>query len=227
MAIRPVFVARDDGPRLVDRIDLEFKWHAGFAVSQSRKSIAGLHSAARAAGVGRVLEISTRAETDLGYQLSAFLLRVHAKDGRAFPVECVYQSSKVFVAGGPFRDLLGKTPKEAKSDERLRASGPLRAFLFRGEEWPVVPRTAFYDWLYIYALSQSPELATAVLSFDAFTDIAFTPSRSVNCQAHAAAAFVALHRRGLLQPTLQDHSLLREWLGRECDPLGESRRQSR
>ena len=60
-----------------------------------------------------------------------------------------------------------------------------------------MPRTAFYDCLYVQALLENPQLAGVVLSYDAFTDIAFNPQRSLNCQARAAALFVGAHRAGL------------------------------
>jgi len=48
--------------------------------------------------------------------------------------------------------------------------------------------------LYFQALQQAPDLASALASFDAFTDIEFNPKRSWNCQARSAARFVALER---------------------------------
>jgi len=53
------------------------------------------------------------------------------------PLECVYQASKVFMEGGPFRDLLERNPRDAKRDERLKTSGPLKEFQFEGVEWPL------------------------------------------------------------------------------------------
>jgi len=37
-----------------------------------------------------------------------------------------------------------------------------------------------------------------VLTYRAFSDIAFNPERSINCQAYAAALYVSLYERGLL-----------------------------
>ena len=56
------------------------------------------------------------------------------------------------------------------------------------------------DWLYINALHKHQELAEQVLTYRAFSDIAFNPDRSINCQAYAAALYVSLHDRGLLTP---------------------------
>ena len=43
-------------------------------------------------------------------------------------------------------------PREAKKDPRIRESGKLIGFDFEGKEWPLEPKTAFYDWLYASSL---------------------------------------------------------------------------
>ena len=70
-------------------------------------------------------------------------------------------------------------------------------FEFFGEEFPSLPRTAFYDWLYINALQQNEHLAKKLLSFSGFTDIEFNPEKSINCQAHSAALYVSLVNSGV------------------------------
>lgn len=47
------------------------------------------------------------------------------------------------------------------------------------------------------------DLAEQILEYDAFTDIAFNPEKSVNCQAEAAAIFVSLQKQGLLKAALK------------------------
>jgi len=170
------------------------------AMSQSRKSIASLHEAAKKQlGVVDVLEISSKSPSELGVALSAFNLMIKTvKHEREFSLECAYQASKVFERGGPFTDLLDVKSIDAKRDQRLTTHGRLIKFKFFGTQWDLQPRTAFYDWLYINALHKHPELAMQVLTFRAFSDIAFNPERSINCQAYAAALYVSLHNRGLL-----------------------------
>ena len=70
------------------------------------------------------------------------------------------------------------------------------------DEWPLIPRTRFYDWLYITALSQNKELSEAVINYNAFTDIEFNPRKSINCQARSAAIYVSLYRAGKLEEYL-------------------------
>ncbi|MGB9819935.1 MAG: DarT1-associated NADAR antitoxin family protein [Pseudothermotoga sp.] len=71
----------------------------------------------------------------------------------------------------------------------------LTEFNLFGDIWPLEPKTAFYDWLYINALLQNRGLADELLKYDAFTDIYFTRNR-FNCQAYSAAFFVLLKKTG-------------------------------
>ena len=200
MAKRPVFVPNVNGKRLVSAFFFDFSWAAGLSTSQKRKNIRSLHEvAARQRGLARVLEISSKSEHPLGVALSAFNLTLAAPDGTRSFVENFFQASKVFAGGGPFTDLLSVSPADAKRDPRLRNSGALRCFRFAGLDWPLQPTTAFYDWLYITALQQNPELARQLVEFDGFTDIEFNPERSLNCQAASAATYVALVRTGRLE----------------------------
>lgn len=200
MATRPIFTPSLKGNLLVWTHHVEFEWFPGMAMSQSRKSIASLHAAAqKQIKVSEVLEISSKSPTGIGVSLSAFNLMIRTvKHEREFSLECAYQASKVFEHGGPFVDLLNVKSIDAKRDSRLNQHGRLINFRFFGVEWRLQPRTAFYDWLYINALHKHPELAKQVLTYRAFSDIAFNPERSINCQAYAAALYVSLHERGLL-----------------------------
>jgi len=202
MAKRPIFCPANEGAQLVTTHLIDFKWHSGMAKSQAQKSIAELHrSAATVLSLDEILEISSKSPLDLGVHLSAFNLMITTvKLRQTFSLECAFQASKVFEHGGPFVDLLSAKSIDAKRDPRLRNSGKLIAFQFFGVSWKLLPRTAFYDWLYINALHKQPALADQVLSYRAFSDIAFNPDRSINCQAYAAALYVSLHDRGLLTP---------------------------
>jgi len=216
MAERPIFMPSPRGPSLVWTHHIEFQWFPGMAISQSQKSIASLHEAAKERlNVEKILEISSKSKEELGVKLSAFNLMIKTvRYEREFSVECAYQASKVFEHGGPFVDLLGKKSIEAKRDPRLNEHGRLVKFRFFGVDWDLLPRTAFYDWLYINALHKHPTLASEVLTYRAFSDIAFNPERSINCQAYAAALYVSLHDRGLLTDSLfKDQSAYLQVIG--------------
>lgn len=200
MAVRPVFVP---GKRRneADVYMTEFVWNSGLSASQKRKNITALHEAhARRFPERKLLEISSKSEVKLGIALSAFNLQKYVPSlGRSTSVECVFQGSKVFGAGGPYTDLYEASSRDAKRDPRLKGSGMLRKFYFEGKEFPLVPRTAFYNWIYINALMENPDLAAELVQYDGFTDIEFNPDKSLNCQAEAAALYVTLARKGLLE----------------------------
>lgn len=199
MAIRPVFSVGDQY-RAAYRRDVEFLWHAGLSDAQKRRCIDSLHEAYAARYPGtQVLEISSKSRQELGVKLSAFnLTKFMPSLGRSVPVECVFQGGKVFAKGGPFIDLYEGLPIDAKRDPRLKESGPLKAYFYEGRQYPTWPLTSFYNWVWCNAVREHPELAEEILRYDAFTDIVFNPAKSHNCQAEAAAVFVSLARRGLL-----------------------------
>jgi hypothetical protein len=198
MATRPIFTPSLSGPFLVSTELIEFHWFPGMAKSQAQKSIDSLHQkATERLHVDSVLEISSKSKDEDGVKLSAFNLMIKTPR-REYSLECAYQASKVFERGGPFKDLLDVKSIDAKRDPRLTQFGRLIKFQWYGKDWPLQPRTAFYDWLYINALHRQPELAQIVLTYRAFSDIAFNPERSINCQAYAAALYVSLYERRLL-----------------------------
>ena len=182
MAERPAFFIHQGS---VVSGNYTFEWFPGFAVSQKQKSIENLHHAIMEADAGaKPLEISTKSKELLGMKLSAFRLKLNG-----YALETVFQSSKVFENGGPYLDLLKVPPREAKRDERLRGSGELRAFHYQNEAFPLLPKTVFYDFLYIAAVKDSctQDEIKAISDYNYFTDIEFHPAKSLNTQARAAA----------------------------------------
>ncbi|HRN66957.1 MAG TPA: hypothetical protein PK205_12775 [Promineifilum sp.] len=192
MAIRPIFVPDLTGFPYVRIVKVEFDWYPGFSSTQAQKSIASLHATAAQLGFSPVLEISSKSKDKLGVFLSAFNLQIQVPRHPGMSVECAFQGSKIFKSGGPYTDLYSRSSREAKMDERIRSGKDVIGFNFMGEDFPTTPLTAFYDWLYIHALWQNQLLADQLGKFKAFSDIAFNPKRSVNCQARSAALYVAL-----------------------------------
>ncbi|MBV9493156.1 MAG: hypothetical protein JOZ54_02835 [Acidobacteria bacterium] len=181
---------------------LRLKWHPGFAPVQKEKNVIELHAAASAAGYSPVLEVSSKSSEKLGRHLSAFHLKVQSRIGE-IALESAFQGSKVFEHGGPFTDLYAADARDAKRDPRLRDSGRIVAFEFQGERFPIEPRTAFYDWLYINAIYPHREWLQRLHRYAAFSDIEFNPERSVNCQARSCALFVSLQTKGLLDAAVE------------------------
>ena len=205
MATRPIFCPVCDHTSQVGVIEkmMDFKWHAGLAASQKKKSIQELHIVAKNNGIESILEISSKSEDELGIALSAFNLCITTKvKNNRFTVETAFQGSKVFERGGPYLDLIGMDSRAAKKDIRLKESGNLIRFEFFDKKFPNQPRTFFYDWLYINALMQNKDLAHQVESYDGFSDIEFNPKKSINCQAYAVALYVSLKKSNQLEIAL-------------------------
>ena len=153
MARRPVFVPDSDKP-YVSELSLDFEYCSGSSIQNKQRSIASLHAAYVAKFPSlRVLEVSSKSERDIGVRLSAFNLMIEHPGCGSYSVECAFQASKVFRHGGPFVDLLNASSRAAKTDRRLRKSGELVAFRYCEHEFPLEPKTYFYDWLYALILS--------------------------------------------------------------------------
>lgn len=203
MAERPIFIAKPESPRLVEELFVELKWHSGFAPVQKEKNIKALHETACAVGLCNILEVSSKSDKQRGQHLSAFYLKVKSETAGEIPLECAFQGSKVFERGGPYTDIYHKEPKEAKRDPRLKGSGLLISFRFDGFDFPLEPKTVFYDWLYAGCIYPHREWARKLLSYSGFSDIEFNPNRSVNCQARSIALFLSLLKRGQLDEAVR------------------------
>lgn len=183
-----------------------------------------------------ILEVST-ASTDFetGKALSAInLMYEDMETGRLFSVENWFQSAKVFGRDGreygPYPELLtARTPKrylnefldqkivaQYEGDElfqrvqsEIKGSDLVRFELW-GKEFPLVPRSCFYDFLYAKALYQerNADLAARLCDYRVFTDIMFNPGtgkrRKYNTQARSCAIFVSLTKRNLIDAALFD-----------------------
>lgn len=205
MASRPVFTAIEDPRHLVKEVPVEFSWNPGFAPVQKKKNVAAMHEAARARGIFPLLEVSTKSEERLGQRLSAFNLKIETDIG-AISIEAAYQGSKVFKNGGPYTDIYGMDSRSAKRDERLQKSGALTGFNYFGRQWPLVPKTAFYDWLYLSALESHQDFLKRLFEYKGFTDIEFNPAKSLNCQARTCALLVSLLKLDALTDALRSQS---------------------
>ncbi|WP_065273745.1 DarT1-associated NADAR antitoxin family protein [Phaeobacter gallaeciensis] len=211
MAVRPIFIPRAERGPLVEELPVSINWHGGFSVSQKQKNIAELHSKARELGIYPVLEISTKSPLEVGKRLSAFNLKIEV-GGAMKSLESVYQSSKVFEHSGQHEILMDLDPFKAKKEIRRLGQGRIICFRFLGQEFPTEPVNAFYDWLYIRAIVPHEKWIRANLHFAAYSDIEFTPSKSVNCQGRAVAEFHALSMRGKAAECVHDFDVFRRLL---------------
>lgn len=208
MANRPVYEVLACGEHYVKVHNVDFRWYSGYSILQKKKCIESLHASfISLTGCRDILEISSKSSNHIGISLSAFNLGMVTKKTKIkISVESAFQGSKKFSLGGPFQDLYYVPSIKAKKDARLKSSGELLSFDFFGESWPTEPKTLFYDWIYINALHKDEYLKNEILKFSAFTDIEFNPSKSINCQAHSAALYVSLVRRGVIEDVISSKS---------------------
>ena len=201
--IRPIFIPQRNGIGVIEQ-NIAFDWHMGMSAEVRKRSIKSFHEKAKEEGFNHILEASSKSEQPIGIQLSAFNL----KNIKGYPVENLFQSSKVFVNGGPYRDLLTVTPREAKKDSRLRESGEMVKFTFNQQDFPLEPKSLFYDWLYLNVLFSDRNLALREELFDnyfdAFSDIEFNPQKSFSCQARTLALCVSLYENESVKDFIRD-----------------------
>lgn len=210
MAKRPVFIASNSPPYYKTEI-VEFEYFSGFSEAQKQRSISSLHRAFLARNPSaKVLEISSKSTEPLGVALSAFNLKIITHSMKEYSVESVFQSCKAFRNGGPYSDIIHLPPKEAKRDERLKTSGELTSFIYKGKQFPITPKTYFYNWLYINTLFTYKEKCEEIAKYDSFTDISFNPEKSINCQAIAAAVYVSLLKNKLITKQILDSAVFLE-----------------
>ena len=214
MAFKRYFKINSDYTKVEKKL-IEYKYNGGFAVSQKVKNIHNIHEAIKKREEDAViLEISSKSEDDLGIKLSAFNLGITDSNGKTRTVESIFQGSKVFENGGPFKDLISKSSLEAKKDPRIRESGKMIGFHYNGEDWPLDPITFFYDWVYIHVLDENVMNENIslkeLLKYNTFTDVEFNHKKSLNCQAGAVALYLVLHKQDLLDKYLHDRDKFRE-----------------
>ncbi|MBD3665891.1 DarT1-associated NADAR antitoxin family protein [Sulfitobacter aestuariivivens] len=211
MATRPIFIPRGKRGPLVETLPIEIRWHGGFAASQKQKNIAELHRKAATHGYQPVLEVSTKSTLEVGRRLSAFNLKIKVF-GQMKCLESVYQGSKVFSESGQHEELTDLNPFEAKKKVRELGKGKIVSFFFEGYEYQTEPKNAFYDWLYLRAITPHEEWIRENLDFVAYSDIEFNPTKSINCQGRAVAVFHALSMRGSTLKCVENFEVFRRML---------------
>jgi len=199
MAIKRVFITSNDKP-FIEK-DVDYLFYAGFAASQRTKCVESLHrSIQNRYKDKKILEVSTKSNNELGKKFSAFNLKLDGK-----PLECIFQSSKVFYGGKQFTDLLNCSPKEAKRYIRDNTSGlVLEKFSYKGIDFPLYPKTLFYDYIYIKALIELGEESKVLKDYDIFTDIEFDFNKSINCQARTCSIYSYLLRNNKVDEYIKD-----------------------
>ena len=216
MARRSVFVSKNSYP-FFEEISVDFDWFQGFALSQKRKSQIGIHeNFLNAYPDEKVLEISSASLYSLGAELSAMNLSKRTSAGIT-TVESAFQSSRIYGSGedevGPFPEYLFYPGRECKKIVKELSKGKISyRYMFDGLEFHAPSHfiSLFYNYLYLNALCEDENRAVADSliehGYTAFTDLA---TKSLNCQARAAAIFVSLVRNNLIDEVKNYDSYLR------------------
>ena len=87
----------------------------------------------------------------------------------------------------------------------------MKCYRYNGEDISLTPRTLFYDYIYIRALSENKGLLKNILEYNTFTDIEFNQKipysdskGPFNCQARSCAICVWLVQHKLLMDYLDN-----------------------
>lgn len=191
VATRMAFISKDN--KLYFKY-YSFEYFSGFAITQKRKSIESLHNTIKKDDIINILEVSRKNENQLGVLLSAFNLKIKI-DNNSYPVECLYQSSKVF-GNIQYKECQFMEPVDAKryvKEKMEQYSLNLTQFRFGDLIFPLNPKSLFYDYLYILALYQNEELALQIINYDCFTDIEFNHKKQYASQARSCAIYKHLY----------------------------------
>ena len=159
----------------------------------------------------KVLEVSSKSDVELGKKCSAFNLMM---DGYSF--EAIFQSSKVFEGNVQFKEVLDMKPSAAKVYIRNNKRGRnIIGFNYNGEEFPNIPYTYFYDYMYCKCVDEnlSEEEKKELLKYSIFTDIEFG-SGALNCQAKSLCIYSYLYKNNKLD-LLNDKEKFKEEVYKE------------
>jgi len=186
--------------------EYKFDFFGGFALSQKQKTIDAFHKEISKDGILDILEISRKSKNQLGNALSAFNLMI-TLDNNKYPLESVYQSSKVFNNNIQFIEVLNLSPLEAKRTIKERVEKDnliLTAFKCLGMDFPLFPKTLFYDYIYVVALIQNPNISKEIVNYYCYTDVEFNHKKQFASQARACAIFKYLYDNDILKETIED-----------------------
>ena len=214
MAKRPVFVPNPSGTRLVTEVPVEFHWHPGMAASQKKKKrcriACGGEQPSRTCQYPRDIE-QVRAQGR--HPAQRIPSAPDERTGMRPPWNAGSREARFSKAADPLP--ISISSPRAKQNVTLDCvkAGDLVGFRFEGRDFPLSPATAFYDWIYIRALAPHSDWAQKLGRFDAFSDIEFNPTKSVNCQARSCATFVALCHRREVQAAANDFDHYKTLMG--------------
>jgi type I restriction enzyme M protein len=192
--------------------EYRFNFYGGFALSEKQKTILAFHTEIEKDGITNILEISSKSKNPIGKSLSAFNLKLSINK-KSYTIESIYQSSKVFQNSIQFTQVLEIPPFDAKKfvkEEVQKQHLILNKFQCFGYDFPINPPSLFYDFIYVSALNQNPEITKELINFTCFTDVEFNHKKQVASQARSCAIYCYLHQNKLLDKALNNIDFFKE-----------------
>ena len=156
------------------------------------QNVVNLHSVIMEETNENPLEISVDLTVPFEYLLDNFHLTYNCVS-----LECVWQSSKKFEYGGPYKELLGVNPFSARLDVRLEKSGKLVAYCLDDEEWPARFKTVFYDYLCVQSILQTFGKDLDLSDYEWFTDVNFLPRVQISSRAKQVAIYKLIQKKNM------------------------------
>lgn len=195
---------------------ISFKWEPGISVAQKRRSCVHLHSALNVyLDLYPALDISSASTENLGVQLSAFNLMWNGKS-----IECWYQGSKVYSNAGHMKHLYDTDSLTAKMSMKQENNGSLIGFKLVDTDYPMNPKTVFYDYLYLQGLMQYED-KDKILDYNVFTDVQAVLDIDA-CQARSVCIYKLLYMQGNLD-IINDFSKFKEWHERHVEEVYDAK----
>ncbi len=211
MAKRLYFIAKPSYQGLIVEKTINFEYFRGQNPKQKRKSVDAMQHAIMATeSGGKILEVSKESTSDLGIKLSSINLMYKTREGKSYPVLNIFESSKVFEFGGPYRGLLTADPNDLKNDVRLKDSGRLLGFHFEDVPYSLTPRSLFFDYIYIKALNDRKTIHDELLNYDMITDVTYQMGKMFASSARACAYFISLKKTNLIDEALESTDSFKE-----------------
>lgn len=183
---------------------IHFRWEPGTPISQRRNSCVNMHEALDFHCDLKSLDISSASTENFGVALSAFNLT-----WRGRTVECWYQGSKVYSVAGPMHSLYNATSMEAKQSMKNPGLGTLIGFNLEGIEYPMIPKTVFYDYIYLCGMYENYGDKLDLSMYDCFTDVQATVDIDA-CQARSVCLYKLLQMRNMFY-LLDNFDQFRDW----------------
>lgn len=188
----------------IEERNYNFEWFMGCSVAQLRRSIRALHKEIRNSGYGKIIEVSTKSEDEIGRKLSPLNLMV-CIDDESLPMESYYQGSKVFDDNGckiklsECEHILPWKTKQFIRETVKERNLKLVEFDFKGNKFDLSSKGMCFDYIYILGLIQNESLGDYIMNYEVFTDLMFKKETGIGCQARSCALYKYLRTNGLLE----------------------------